>query len=300
MDPRRDGERLGGSAPIAGSVVDLMDLFARLEPPMGTAGLRFAAAPIEGFEEHRIGKDAESNASFLIRSIDLEASEPVPPIVLEHLSVQHDVECRITHLDGSGEVGRFTLVRCTDADPMLERHFLRVVGALVAELGRAPRKRDVARSIQRLVSLFQAMSTTSRRTVQGLWAELLLIAGARDAARLVAAWHVRPDDRYDFSEAADRIEVKSAVGRVRQHRFALSQVTSVPQTNVVVASVLVERAGAGVSVGDLFKEVRNQVADKAELVLHVDEVVLATLGSSWRVALEERFDRHLAESSLRF
>ncbi len=126
------------------------------------------------------------------------------------------------------------------------------------------------------------------------------MARLRDPAPLAAAWHVLPGDRYDFSAGSQRIEVKSATGRVRQHHFALEQLLPVPGTRVLVASVLVEQAGAGTALADLVSEVRSRVGHNPQLLLHVDQVVAQTLGDSWRHAQEERFDRHVAESSLAF
>jgi putative PD-(D/E)XK family protein DUF4420 len=279
--------------------VDLFGIFDGLRPPENAPGLRFAAVPIPGFEMHRIGKDAESNASLLISSSPTN-DVVTAPIVLEHLTIQYDVECTITHPDGTTEIGVFSLIRCTDLEPALERYFLRIAGALVAELGPSPRRSDVATAIGRLVALFRAIQAAPRQTAQGLWAELLVIAGARSPSRLVAAWHVLPDDLYDFSEMAERIEVKSASGRVRRHRFALDQLAQASPARVLIASILVERAGAGVSLGELVSEIRQSVRERADLLLRVDEVVITTLGNSWRASLAERFDREFAERSLSF
>jgi len=69
---------------------------------------------------------------------------------------------------------------------------------------------------------------------------------------------------------------------------------------LVSRALFIERAGAGVSLTELIDEVRNKVAGSPDLLLHVDRVVGVALGDRWRVALEERFDRQLAEASLRF
>jgi hypothetical protein len=58
--------------------------------------------------------------------------------------------------------------------------------------------------------------------------------------------------------------------------------------------------GAGVSVGELVNEVRARLGDDVRLVLHIHDVVLETLGTGWRAALGERFDRQVAESSVSF
>jgi hypothetical protein len=119
-------------------------------------------------------------------------------------------------------------------------------------------------------------------------------------ALLVAAWHTQLSDIYDFSSRNQRIEVKSVSGRIRRHYFTLDQLCPVPETRVVIASILVERAGAGVSVADLVDQIRSKVSTNAELLVHIDQVVGLTLGNSWRSSLQDRFDLQLAETSLAF
>jgi hypothetical protein len=88
-----------------------------------------------------------------------------------------------------------------------------------------------------------------RKSVQGLWAELFLMARLRDPSALVAAWHSQLGDLYDFSAGSQRIEVKSAIGRIRRHHFTLEQVLPIPRTRVLIASVLVERGRGYIRCG---------------------------------------------------
>ena len=225
---------------------------------------------------------------------------PGPPIVLEHISLQHDVECRITHPDGKLETGRFTVLRCTQGDPALDEYFLRVCGTIVAVLGQQPSDLQVRAMMDRVIELFRAINAPPRKTVQGFWAELLVMARSRDVLAMARAWHSLPGDRYDFSRGTQRVEVKAAMGQVRRHYFQLDQVVPVPGTAVIIASLLIQRAGAGTSVRDLLSEVRSAVSAEPPLLLQIDQVSALTLGSGWRQAPDDRFDRELAESSLAF
>lgn len=67
----------------------------------------------------------------------------------------------------------------------------------------------------------------------------------------------------------------------------------------MVASVLMERGAGGQKVNDLIDDIRQRIADP-DLLIRLDTVVAATLGSEWRAAQEKRFDRQLAEESIRF
>lgn len=283
-------------------MLDLARLFDSLEPPNASIGesARFSALPIPGYERHRLAKDGQGMPSLLISLLDQPEGQRPIPIKLEHLAVQYDMACRISDLHGGIEEGRFTIVRCLGLETTLHGYFLRVIGAVVASLGSTPSRLDVANAIDKLVELFRAISEEPRKSIQGLWAELFLITRARDIASMITAWHVAPDDRYDFSAGNQRIEVKSTSGRVRQHHFTLEQLCPPSGTNVLIASMFVEHAGAGSSVIELADRIRSRISDHPDLVLQVDRIIALTIGEHWRYASDERFDRELAEESLAF
>ena len=302
MGAGRHGTRLGqpATSTVSRLLADLLAEFLLLETPTAAegAGARFTAAPIDDYPRHRVAKDSSGRPCLLV-SVSA-GSTPGPPIVLEHVSLQHDVECRITHPDGRSETGRFTVLRCTQGDPALDEYFLRVCGTILAVVGQQPSDLQVRAAMDRVVELFRAIDAPPRKTVQGLWAELLVIARSRDILAMARAWHSLPGDRYDFSSGTQRVEVKAAMGQVRRHHFQLDQVIPVPGTAVIIASLLVQRAGAGTSVRDLLSEIRSAASAEPPVVLQVDQVTALTLGSGWRQALDEQFDRHFAENSLAF
>jgi hypothetical protein len=198
------------------------------------------------------------------------------------------------------EEDRFSIVRCVGDDPALHTYFLRVAAVLLMELGVYPSSTSVSRAIDRLIELFRAMARAPRKSVRGLWGELYLIAQAPDPTLLVSAWHALPEDLYDFNMGSQRIEVKSASNRIREHHFSLDQLHPPDGTKVVVASLFVERAGAGTSATDLIDQVRGLVGSNSNLLSHIDQIVGLTLGADWRHAAEDRFDRETANSSLSF
>lgn len=285
-------------------MIDLSALFDTLPQPFSSSsdGARFSAAPIQGYDMHRLAKD-EQGAPVLLLSTSSQPGKARPaPLVLENLAVQHDVDCRITQAGGSLEVeeGCFTVIRCTGGDKLLHRHFLRIAGSLISSLPITPSRLDITRAVDSLSELFRAMARPPRKSTQGLWAELLLIARARDPVIVASAWHSTPEDLCDFSLGEQRIEVKSASGSVRQHYFTLEQLHPPAGATLLVASTLVLRAGGGTSLLELADQVRAQVSGKPDLLLHVDRTIALTLGHNWKTAMEERFDREAADHSLLF
>jgi len=224
----------------------------------------------------------------------------VPSITLEHISVLFAVSCRVTRNDGSVEDGLFTVVRCTGRDKLLHLYFLQTVRVLFELLPEFPTKEQIEKAIQTMIELFRTLSSPPRSSVQGLWAELLIIDNARYPETLIAAWHSTPFDRYDFNAGSERLEVKSTSKHTRQHHFSLEQVSLVEGTRVLIASLFTEVVQNGVTVIQLANNVRAKIASSSALVAHLDRIIATTLGNNWQSAFEEAFDRHLALSTLRF
>jgi hypothetical protein len=150
------------------------------------------------------------------------------------------------------------------------------------------------------MELFQALAGPAKKTVQGVWAELLLIRLSSDPSALAAAWHREPAERFDFSAGPQRIEVKSSSNRRREHFFSLEQLTPTGGSRIVVASIFVERVGGGVSLRTLFDDTRELLVADPELVSRFDTVFYSCLGSGWADAIDESFDWELARDSLAY
>jgi hypothetical protein len=151
-----------------------------------------------------------------------------------------------------------------------------------------------------MIQLFRALTLPPKKTVRGLWAELFIIARASEPRVLLDAWHVLPEDRYDFGLGPARLEVKSSNRSERCHYFSLEQIMPVRGTTVVIASVVVDRLGGGESIGDLIARIAARVNQEPRVLFRLEEVVAGTLGELWRKAVDERFDWQLAEATLRF
>lgn len=278
----------------------LASLFAGLATPRESQGegLLLTAAPVPGLEPHRIARGSDDRPRLLL-SVPGQSTEFGHPVVLENMSVRHDVLCEITRTDSSRQSGRFCVVTCTSDEGQVREYFLRVMESVVAALGPAPTRPQVEIAIQSLVRLFRALSLPQKKSVQGLWAELWLIARSRDPVALAAAWHATPASRFDFNAGSQRIEVKSASGRTRQHYFTFEQMRPPTGTSACVASIFVEPSGGGLSLGDLLARLRGRLGGRPDLAFRAEVVAAETLGTGLHVALGDRFDEELAKESLR-
>lgn len=191
-------------------------LFPAGDSPAG----RFSAQPLPGVRSCSVGKDAAGCPALLIQTEAAGPRAPVGPIVLENLSVLHNGDCRMQNVDGEATTHRLSVIRCCGEDSALHEYFLRALSPVISSLPARPTREQVAEAVNTLVELFSPGVTGPAKDLQGLWAELFVIQRAADPAALLRAWHVEPEDRFDFTDDSQRIEVKTASGRARIHGFS--------------------------------------------------------------------------------
>ena len=282
-------------------MLNLIELFQSIEPNATSDNKnRFSTILIPDYEPHRLGKDALGKPLLLISISDVRSQRQLAPIELEHLTVMYDMNCRVSRSDGTFEEGRFTVIYCTGENTTLQDYFLKIASTIVVSLKNQPTQSDIAHIVNQLIELFRAMANAPRKSLQGLWAELFLISQAREPATLVDAWHIMPEDRYDFAMDNQRIEVKSFSGDIRIHHFSLEQLHPPEDVKALVASVSVESSQAGESIADLKEKIQTRLGSNLDTLLHVDRIIALTLGEAWQQASDTRFDERLAEESLAF
>jgi hypothetical protein len=278
----------------------ILELFYGLGiPPCTESRNLYTAVEIPQYGHCHLGRDAQGAPALLIKWESGQARSSPPPIRLQHLFVAHSLECEI-HRQSIVESGLFTVVSCIDADWPLETYFLRILQALLPIIGDNPSPKTINAAVDKLVELFQVLRNPPKKTAQGLWAELLVIAESSNVTALIDAWHSVPEDLYDFNSGKCRVEVKSVSGQVRRHHFSLAQLLPPNGTELVVASVIVNRAGAGETIIGLVEEISSKLTSTPERILRLHQMISLTLGDGWRQSTLEAFDRQVACQSLSF
>ena len=135
--------------------------------------------------------------------------------------------------------------------------------------------------------------------VRGLWAELLVIERGSDPEYLIRAWHEDPEDRYDFNDSIDKIEVKSTSGDQRSHLFSLEQLNPNDSSNLIIASVFVNPTGIGKSIFDLMDMISPRLKD-TDCSLKLTEIVLKTIGLHLEECRNLHFDYNFATDTLTY
>jgi hypothetical protein len=281
-------------------LANLIDKIASPAASSAREGELFAAVPIPASPRNLVGRDAAGCVAILIAIDTNYPLGPLPPVQLENLSVAHAARCTVAGERESPVTGVFSVVRCLSNDQQLVQLFIDVMASVALQFPASPSATDAANVLGRVIRLFRDLGKPSERTVQGLWSELLVIAGSRNPIVVAAAWRSVKYERTDFATSDQRLEVKSTTGVVRSHSFSADQLRVPRGTRGVVASLICQKSTGGVSVSDLWKIVREAVAADPSLTLRVDEVIAETLGEAWKQSLSVRYDWQTARDSLRF
>ena len=167
-------------------------------------------------------------------------------------------------------------------------------------LGNTPTHEEVRKEITRFIELFRLVTEPQTKTIQGLWAELFLITESKDPVALVRCWHCIPEDKFDFNNGEERIEVKSSSSSLRIHNFSLEQLYSPTDTVTIIASVFVKPASTGKSIADLANEIADRLSSRIELIEKIQFQIALTLGKAISDSTKLTFDFQFAKDSLRF
>ncbi len=280
-------------------MIDLISLFDAI-PEVSDTDVNYSAIPIVGYERHRLAKDSQKFPFVLLACNNNSFQTHFAPIVLENLRILSNVECQVSLSNGSVEKGFFTIIQCTASDLQLQYYFLRVCSSLLYTLGQTPSLSEISIAVNRLIELFQSMKTSSKKALQGLWTELFVIHNSNNPDILVEAWHLAPEDKYDFALGNQRLEVKSSATIDRIHHFSLEQLHPLSDVTILIASLFAKRSQEGLSINELANSIKSTLVPKSELMFKVEQLIIATLGDSWRYASAVKFDTVLAKKSLSF
>lgn len=207
---------------------------------------------------------------------------------------------KLCKLDESGKCieQKYTIVKLLSSNKDFQKYFLEVMCLVLNKLPQKPKVEQLKREISKIISLFTASIKISKDTLKGLWAELFVIEQSKNPLYLIKAWHVSTEDKYDFNDGVDKIEVKSTSNEERIHHFAIEQLNPNSGSQLVIASLIVANSGIGKNIFDLVDSISKRISDTAAL-LKLNEEVMQTIGCHIDEAKEIYFDYTLAKNNMR-
>ena len=248
----------------------------------------------------RIAIDSNHNPAILIASSKIKRSErKTTNFKLTKLLIEYDVESSIIDTSNdqySKEV--FHLIKQIDGNNHIQEYFLLMMEGVIEKVKDDPTLDTITNEIQYLVDLFSHSKRLTEKETLGLWGELFVILNSEDTNNYIEAWRLESEDLFDFSFGERVLEVKTTTNRNRLHTFNNNQIKNYLSLNVEVASIITEKVDIGLSINDLWGDIKRKTSDST-LINKIGKVISKTIKNDHDALFTTKFDKYLAESSLK-
>lgn len=269
-------------------MVDLYSIFCGIKPAESDEKC-FPAEEITSALPHRLGCSQDGFPIFFVECCD---EMPTTNINLKQFSVNFNQVCNLNE-GGNTVCKKYTIILLKSLESDIQKYFLDLVYIVLKKLPVKPTVSVLKHELAKVISLFTAPPSFSKEIVQGLWAELFVIACGKDPLYLINSWHVTPEDKYDFNDGIDKIEVKATRNQDRVHAFAIEQLNPNKDSKLLIASIIVAPSGQGGNIFDLIDTISEKVAD-VDAILKLKEVAYQTIGPHLEESKKIRFDVNMA------
>lgn len=279
-------------------MIDLIEIYSNLSSNNNTTENLFSVEPIPNSLNHKIGITKDGRPLFFVRCMP-ENEVNVLDNNLELISVKFNRKCQLRLTSSKNISDYFTIIELLSETSDLQEYFIQVIYILIKEIGDYPTFIQLKNEVDKIVNLFSKFKKVGSKSIQGIWAELFIIASSVNPEYLINAWHVSPSDKFDFNDGVDKIEVKSTSKCYRKHFFSLEQLNPNSSSHLLIASLYAVQSGVGKSIMDLVELInKKNISIESSKKIHL--IVGETLGSDICKISQTYFDFNLALDSLKF
>lgn len=272
---------------------DLFHIFQEMRKVAKTTSDFFDAISVPFSKRNKLGVSLNGYPVFFIESY---SDDFVTEAHLECVRVLFNQDCVLKE-NGKTYQGLYDIIYLDSDDEDLQRYFIDIISLVIKKLPSRPKPELVRAEVKKLVELFRLLTASPVKTVQGLWAEMLLIARSKNVDYMINAWHVSSTDKYDFNDGVNKLEVKSTSGMERKHHFALDQLNANMNSGLIIASLFAVQSGGGSNIFQLRDAIAKKTKDDS-LIQKMNDIILQTLGKAITSASDIYFDYELASESL--
>lgn len=279
-------------------MIDLFQIFSNLLNENYTSENLFSVVPIPNSANHKIGTTKDGRPLIFVKCKP-DNGIKVMDNNLELISVNFNRDCQL-RLSNSQEFSDcFTIIELKSDVTDLQKYFVEVIHLLIKSIGPNPTFIQLKNEVDKIVDLFSKFKKVGPKSIQGIWAELFIIATSKEPSYLINAWHITPTDKFDFNDGLDKLEVKSTSKSYRKHFFSLEQLIPNPSSDLIIASLFVKQTGVGMSIMDLVEIINSKgISVESNSKLHF--IIGETLGADITQVSQTFFDFNLAVDTLRF
>ena len=231
--------------------------------------------------------------------IECELKNASADLNLEYISVLFNKKCSLID-DFNRKFSKiYTVITLNQSNCDFQNYFLEVVYLILQKIPDESDGHLIKKEIDKILQLFSYSSLPAAKSVQGLWAELLVIEQSENPEYLIKSWHNQANSRFDFNDGKDKLEVKSTSLAKRIHNFSLEQLKPNENSKLIIASVFTLETTSGKNINDLRKMIFDKIPD-LEIQALLDSIMFKVLGNEISKSFDFCFDYQLAVDELKF
>ena len=276
----------------------IFKIFLELKKQSSDNGDSFKVGSLPLIKNHKIGISQNEQPMFFIKCADSVNVKSIDSN-LEFISVQFNRKCLLKTTKNKIEEDVYSIISLKTDSIELQEYFLEIVYLIIKKLSDKPLLKDLKIEVDTLINLFSKFSNPPVKTIQGLWAELLVIEQSRNPDYLIQAWHSSKSDKFDFNDGSDKLEIKSTSKSRRIHNFSIEQLNPNENSNLIIASIFAIETGVGKNIFGLIELIETRIKDK-ELCFRINEIIAQTLGKDFEKSFDVFYDYQLAVDSIKY
>ena len=208
-------------------------------------------------KNHRIAKNFINQPSILFKT--KKNTNTNTNYLGKNIFLRFDVPCTIA--DNKKTLSEnYTILSCISEDKEIKKIFLEVCETTFSKISNEPDDNEIKSITESIIDLFKNLPDAKRGYI-GLWGELFLIASSSNQLKILEAWHNHDEDKYDFYNDNQALEVKCTTQGYRKHHFRHHQLISKMDAHFIASVLTKENHSKGVSVNDLYKKIMKNKMD---------------------------------------
>ena len=278
--------------------MNLLTVFLELDIPQTENSKLFNATALNDFPFAKIGVNYFGFPVILISSKFDQTHLSQKNIKLKYIELTHNLECKVSE-NGKSKIDNYSVIIFKSNEETMQNYFLGIAQSLLNSLSKQPTQKEVFETFKNFIEIFRSLTEIPTKTIQGLWAELMLIEQSKNPETLINYWHNIPEEKFDFNADSQKIEVKSSSNLERVHIFTAEQLNPPNDSQVLIASIFTKQVSNGINVLDLLDKIDNRIKE-IELKEKIYRIVSRTLGNTFEQTTKIKYDYDLAKNSLRF
>ena len=245
-------------------------------------------------KNHRIGKNFKNQPSLLFKT--KKSLDILNNYLGKNLYLRFNIPCTIK--EGEENLSEnYSILSCISEDKEIKKIFLDVCETTFLKINDEPTNKEISDYTESIIDLFKNLPDAKKGYI-GLWGELFLIVSSSNVIKVLDAWHNHNDDKYDFYDNNEALEVKCTTRGDRKHDFRYHQLKSNIDKHYVASILTKENSIKGLSVVDLYKKI---LSNKLDLSLKdkVNKIYYKIVGRTPEEKLNEfKFDYDFAKKNI--